>query len=93
MHREKRSSQFMDKIKMVFFEKRKSQQDQPRRSNKKHQRRPLSYPNQPSEQEIPPLPSLPSTSSHTQHTPLSQTLSRQSTTNADRLAIMMIVDP
>ncbi|KAI8378931.1 hypothetical protein BD560DRAFT_388984 [Blakeslea trispora] len=94
INREKRSSQFMEKIKMVFFEKRKSQQDQPRSRPKKHQRRPLSYPNQIiiDQQEIPPLPSLPSTSSHTQHAPLSQTLSRQSTTNAERLNMMMIVE-
>ncbi|RCI03691.1 hypothetical protein CU098_002281, partial [Rhizopus stolonifer] len=96
VNRERRSSQFMEKLKMVFFEKRKSQQEQSprRRSKKHHQRRPVSYPNHilHLQQDIPPLPTIPSSSSNMNNIPLNQTLSRQSTTNEERLTMMMVVD-
>jgi hypothetical protein len=80
--RERRTSHIMDKIKMVFFEKRKSaatsagNTNKNRKSNNSRSRqRPLSYPNLIDEQQG-------SSSIVRDHsTPLEQTLSRQSTTH------------
>lgn len=87
--RARRSSQFMEKLKTVFFEKRKSpstslQQPKQRRHNKKNRPRPLSYPNlasMPRDEEIPPLPTATRVRTHMTNPfhRLSQTLSRQST--------------
>lgn len=86
--RERRSSYIMEKIKMVFFEKKKSvptQHNHKQRSNKNRQR-PLSYPNMLSTVETTvPLNDVNnggSSSTSPSNAPLSQTLSRQSTRHA-----------
>ncbi len=78
--RERRTSHIMDKIKMVFFEKRKSVSTTAGNSNKnrksntnKSRQRPLSYPNL--------IDDMEQSSSSNNTSPLDQTLSRQSTTH------------
>lgn len=76
--RERRSSHIMEKIKMVFFEKRKSVSIQHNKRNTKSRQRPLSYPNMLSTVET----SASGGAASPSNTPLSQTLSRQSTRHA-----------
>ena len=86
--RERRTSHIMDKIKMVFFEKRKSSSTTAQPTSNKNRRsnrqRPLSYPN---------TIEGSSNHGHSGDQPLSQTLSRQSTTHlTENNTQPMIVD-
>lgn len=118
--RERRTSHIMDKIKMVFFEKRKSsatstsatataisgKNQRRNNSHKTPRQRPLSYPNilhNHHHEANTATTSLPtsetqqqphaSSGNATEAVPLSQTLSRQSTTHLTEIDEEYIVDP
>lgn len=80
--RERRTSHIMDKIKMVFFEKRKSVSQAPGNNHYKNRRsnrsRPLSYPNLIDDENA---AATNEGSSNASSPPLEHTLSRQSTTH------------
>ncbi|CAO3642098.1 unnamed protein product [Mucor hiemalis] len=80
--RERRTSHIMDKIKMVFFEKRKSASTTAGNNHYKNRRsnrsRPLSYPNLIDDENA---AATNEGSSHASSPPLEHTLSRQSTTH------------
>jgi hypothetical protein len=96
--RERRTTHIMDKIKMVFFEKRKSisitgsgnhtnKNQRRNNSQKTPRRRPLSYPN------ILNNDNAVVEASSSTNTPLRQTLSRQSTTHLEEINEEYIIPP